>query len=140
LNRFALLMLAILCSPARAEPGATIKPGYWESASRVLSPIQSTKTDRRCVTPAEVKRFTSCYINHHYTCDCPDSSYDGGRIQFRGTCVDAKGQKVAIEGDGTYTPETLSMRAHVQFRLWGLPMTGEATTDAHRLGDLCPAP
>ncbi len=135
-----LTALALAAAPAlHAEP-QTVQPGYWEATSKVLSPIHSARTERRCIAQKDVTRFMSCYINHHYTCVCPDSAYTGGRIRFQGVCTDAKGRKVAIRGEGDYTPTTLHMSARVTFRLAGLPIDGEAVTDAHRIADDCPAP
>jgi hypothetical protein len=133
----AILALAV-AHPVQALP-RTVRPGYWEATSRVLSPIYTINTDRRCIAATDVARFMSCYINHHYTCACPDQSYAGGQIRFRGVCTDGKGAKVAIRGTGDYTPTTLHMSATFTFKLAGLPIAGEASTDAHRLADVCPA-
>jgi hypothetical protein len=81
----------------------------------------------------------SCYINHHYTCHCPEQTHGDGHLSFRGECVDNKGARVKISGSGTYTETTLHMNAEVTFKIGGLPITGRASTDAHRLGDVCPA-
>jgi hypothetical protein len=132
-----LAAAAAFTGVARAEE--TIQPGYWESTDKVLSPIHSEKVERRCIAPKDVAKFMTCYINHHYTCQCPEQSYSGGKIDYRGQCVDSKGAKVGIVGHGTYTPTTLHMTAEVTFRIAGLPISGEASTDAHRLGDVCPA-
>jgi hypothetical protein len=135
----ASLILAILASAsAAAQAQETIKPGYWESTDKVLPPFTSTKVDRRCIQPKDVRKFMSCYINHHFTCDCSDQSYADGKISFHGACVDNKGMHVTIVGSGTYTPTTLNMSAQVVFKLAGIPIQGKATMDAHRLGDQCP--
>ncbi len=116
----------------------SIRPGYWEATENVLAPIPSRKTELRCVTPRDVTRFMSCYINHHYECACPEQSVGGGKIAFKGQCVDHKGQHVSIEGTGSFTPTTLHMTARAGFKLFGLAMDADASTDAHRLGDVCP--
>jgi hypothetical protein len=118
----------------------TIRPGYWEAIESVLSPIQSRKIERRCIAAKDVQRFISCYINHHYVCDCPEQSHGDGHLRFSGTCVDHKGAQVRIAGRGTYTETTLHLTAEVRFKLGGLPIRGRASTDAHRLGDQCPGP
>jgi hypothetical protein len=133
-----LLALAAVASGA-AKSAETIRPGYWESTDRVLSPISSTKVDRRCIAQKDVEKFMTCYINHHYTCVCPEQSYENGQIRYRGVCTDNKGAKVGIVGRGTYTPTTLHLEADVTFHLAGLPITGQASTDAHRIADDCPA-
>jgi hypothetical protein len=133
------LCAGLLLAGADAAAAETIRPGYWESTTQVTTPIQSTKTERRCVTPKEVARFTTCYINHHYKCSCPQQSYDSGRISFRGDCVDAKNRHVQIEGEGSYTSTTLQMTAKGQFKLVGLPVNFSASTQSHRIADICPA-
>jgi hypothetical protein len=129
-------MMTIIVGPVAAE---SIRPGYWESTNQVTAPIESTKTELRCITPKDVAKFMTCHINHHYTCNCPEQSYSGGRIHFRGDCVDAKDHHVHIEGDGTYTPTTLQMTASGKLTLMGLPMTFSASTQSHRIDDVCPA-
>jgi hypothetical protein len=124
---------------ATAPAAETIRPGYWESTEQVLSPISSTKTDRRCIARKDVERFMTCYINHHYTCVCPEQSYKNGRIRYRGVCTDRNGQKVGLVGRGAYTPTTLHLDADVTFDLAGMPINGQASTDAHRISDVCPA-
>jgi hypothetical protein len=131
---FATLLLT--CGAAVAE---TIRPGYWESITQVTSPIESTKTERRCVTAKDVAVFMTCHINHHYKCVCPEQSYSGGRIVFRGDCVDAKSRHVHVEGEGSYSPTTLRMTARGQFKLVGLTVSFSASTQSHRIADVCPA-
>ncbi len=137
---FALSALSI-GGPAISVPALaadTIQPGYWEARDEVLSPIHTTKTERRCITPHDVDKFMSCHINHIYQCVCPEQTAAGGVVAFKGQCVDKKGRKVGISGHGAYTPTSLTMTADVTFRLLGIPMSGEARTEAHRLGDACP--
>ena len=136
----ALPSLALTVGPLSAARAAdTIKPGYWEAREEVLSPIHSLKVERRCVTRQQVAKFMTCYINHHYRCSCPEQSARAGIVTFKGQCVDNKGQTVGVEGHGAYTRTTLSLDASVTFRLLGIPLSGEAVTDAHRIGDICPA-
>lgn len=135
-----ILMAALAGAAASAAHAAeTIQPGYWESTDRVLSPIRSTKVDRRCIAQKDVEKFMTCYINHHYSCVCPEQSYENGQIRYRGICTDNKGGKVGIVGRGAYTPTTLHLDADVTFHLAGIPIKGEASTDAHRIADECPA-
>ena len=133
------LALAVLFLAGVANAEETIKPGYWEAEDKVTSPFPSSKVERRCIEPKDVARFMTCYINHHYTCQCPEQSYTGGQIRYRGVCVDNKGAQVGITGRGTYTATTLHLTADVTFKLAGIPISGQASTDAHRLGDICPA-
>ncbi len=123
-----------------ATAGSGVKPGYWETTSRVLSPIHSTDTERRCVTRDQVRRFMSCYINHHYDCTCAEDVVGDGRLTFKGQCVERKnGSIVGVTGVGSYTDTTLSMSADATFKLLGIPVTGKATIEARRLSDTCPA-
>ena len=131
-------MIPIVAGAAMAASG--VKPGYWETTSRVLSPIHSSETERRCVTQDQVRKFMSCYINHHYDCVCAEDVVGNGRIAFKGQCVEHKsGRKVGVVGTGTYTDATLSMSADATFRMLGIPVVGKATIDARRLSDTCPA-
>jgi hypothetical protein len=109
--------MAALAGAARAQD--SIRPGYWESIDQVVSPLASRKTDRRCITPKDVAKFMSCYINHHYECVCPEETIGAGKIAFKGQCVDHKGQHVDIEGTGVFTATTLHMTARVNFKILG---------------------
>ncbi len=133
-----LLTLAAAAAAVGARAQDSIRPGYWEAVEQVRSPIASDKTERRCVTPKDVAKFMGCYINHHYECACPEQSIGAGRIAFKGQCVDHKGQHVDIEGSGSFTATTLHMTARADFKLLGLPIGADASTDARRLGDTCP--
>jgi hypothetical protein len=133
------LITGVLAAGAPGASAETIRPGYWESTNQVTSPIESTKSERRCITPKDVAKFMTCHINHHYTCNCPEQSYSGGQIRFSGDCVDAKGRHVHIEGEGSYTPTTLQMTARGNFKLMGLPIDFSASTNSHRIADVCPA-
>lgn len=131
----ALALSAVTSTGARAQD--SIIPGYWETIDR--SPV-GTKTERRCITPNDVAKFMRGPSNHIYACTYPREAISGGVITFRGECIDKNGQKVQLSGRGFYTPTTLSMTADVSVRLLGIPLTVSASTDAHRVGDKCPAP
>ena len=137
ISLLAFLWVA-LDPPPPAAAQSTIRTGLWESRERVEAPITYDKTERRCVTRAEIAKFMSCYLNHHYRCVCPDETIGGGQIRYRGRCVDAKGQVVTIEGEGAYTPTTLKLTVHPAFRWLGLPIQAEASVDARWLGETCP--
>jgi hypothetical protein len=130
-------VMALSAGGAAGTPD-TIRPGYWESTNKVTAPIQSSKTEKRCITPEAVSKFMGCYINHHYTCVCPAQSYASGKILFHGDCVDAKHRHVEIDGEGAYTPTTLQMTAKGHFQMIGMSFPFSASTDAHRIGDVCP--
>jgi hypothetical protein len=130
--------LALATAAAAAEP--PINPGYWESTNAVLSPYHQTTKERRCITPADVGRFLSGPINHHYTCVYPTQRIAGGRIAMKGVCTDNKNRKVEVSSRGVYTPSSFHMDATIATSFLGIPVTGRASTDAHRLGDACPPP
>lgn len=130
----SLAAIATLCASA-ASAEETIKPGYWELVNKVGFPVGSTKVDRRCITPKDVAKFIQGPRNHIYDCQYPEHSAANGQITFNGRCVDKKGFAVGISGHGEYTETTLKMTALVKIG----PLSVEASTDAHRLGDECPA-
>jgi len=139
----ALLALWGLAALAVAGPAAAqsaIIPGYWESTNKLLSPIKQSSTEKRCITPADVDKFMAGPSNRHYTCTYPTRRIQDGTITLKGTCVSKKGQKVAIQGSGTYTPTSFHLTADVATELFGLDIAGRASTEAHRIADACPAP
>jgi hypothetical protein len=132
--RLSLLALA-LGAAGSASASEPIKPGYWESIESVGFPVSSHKVDRRCITPKDVARVLEGPRNHIYDCQYPEHFATDGKIGFKGRCVDKKGFAVRIEGQGDYTETTLQMSAVVHIG----PLAVEASTNAHRLGDVCPA-
>jgi hypothetical protein len=133
----ALIALALAGSAAAAEP--PIRPGCWESTSEVTSPIHSTSTTRRTISAADVDKFLTGPINHHYSCVYPTSQVAAGRLLMKGVCTDNKGRKVQVDSQGRYTPTSFHVEANIATTLLGLPLSGHATTEAHRIGDTCPA-
>ncbi|WP_293456960.1 DUF3617 family protein [Phenylobacterium sp.] len=134
----ATLLLTAIAAPALAAP--PIQPGYWESTNRLLSPIRQTSTEKRCITPADVDKFMSGPSNRHYTCTYPTKVISDGVIRLKGTCRSKKGRRVAIEGSGSYTPTSFNLTAEVAVEFLGLDIAGKASTEARRIGDVCPAP
>jgi hypothetical protein len=140
--RFALLTLALVATPAltaSAPAHDRIKAGYWEATNRVLSPFPVKKVERICITPDKVDKYMEGPSNHIYKCTYPTRVIGAGRILLKGDCRDKKGEGGQIEGSGTYSPTTLHVVASVKTKLAGLPITFRASTDAIRLGDVCPA-
>jgi hypothetical protein len=136
-----ILAVLALAAPAAAQPSGAppIQPGYWESTNRLLSPIRSEKTERRCITPADVDKFLAGPSNHHYDCAYPTRVVDNGVIQMSGICVERKGgRKVKVSGQGWYRPTSFAVSATIATRFLGIPVSGRATTEAHRIGDVCP--
>ncbi|HEY3696327.1 DUF3617 domain-containing protein [Phenylobacterium sp.] len=134
---FALVLAACAGAAAAAE---TIQPGYWESTNRVLSPIRTTSTERRCITPADVEKFMMGPSNRHYACTYPTRAFEDGKILLKGTCVSKKGQQVALSGEGAYTPTSFTLTADVATEILGIPIAGKVRTESHRIADACPPP
>jgi len=135
-----LLAAAFVATPAAAAAATTILPGYWESTNKLLSPIKQSKTEKRCITPADVDKFLAGPSNRHYACTYPTKVFAGGRITLKGTCVSKKGRKVAVQGSGTYTPTSFNLTAEIATEFLGLDIAGKASTEARRIADVCPAP
>jgi hypothetical protein len=135
-----LLAALAVTAPASAVAATTILPGYWESTNRLLSPIKQTKTEKRCITPADVDKFLAGPSNRHYACTYPTKIFSGGKITLKGACVSKKGRKVAVQGSGAYTPTSFNLTAEIATEFLGLDIAGKASTEARRLGDTCPPP
>ena len=131
------LAAAAVVGPASAAEG--ILPGYWESTNRVLSPIRTKDVERRCITPEEVEKFMMGPSNRHYKCTYPVRSFEGGKILLKGTCVSKKGREVEVSGQGAFTPTSFNLTANIATTFAGLPISGRASTEARRIGDVCPA-
>jgi uncharacterized protein DUF3617 len=135
-------LIALLLASAVAAPAAAAAPpiqtGYWESTNRLLSPIRQTKTEKRCIKPADVDKFLAGPSNRHYACTYPTKVIAGGQIKLKGACVSKKGRKVAVQGEGSYTPTSFTLTAEVATEFLGLDITGRASTDAHKIADTCP--
>lgn len=141
MRTLALPILAglALAAPAAAAP-SPIQPGYWESTNKLISPIKQSKTERRCITPADVDKFLQGPSNRHYTCTYPTRIFSNGKITLKGTCVSKKGRKVAVQGTGSYSPTRFDLTAEIATEFLGLDVTGKASTEARRIGDTCPPP
>ena len=133
-----LAALAVAGSAAAAQ--SPILPGYWESTNTVSSPLHSTSTSRRCISPADVDRFLTGPINHHYTCVYPIRRVAGGKLAMKGVCTDNKGRQVRVSASGAYTPTSFHVDAVMATRFLGLPVSGHGTTEARRIADACPEP
>lgn len=134
------LGVAGLCAGPAAAASSPIQPGYWESTNRLLSPIKQTKTERRCITPADVDKFVSGPSNRHYACTYPTKVFSNGKIILKGACVSKKGHKVAVQGAGSYTQTSFDLTAEIATEFLGLDITGKASTEARRIADTCPPP
>lgn len=135
-----LIALAALSVAAPAAAAPAIQPGYWESTNKLLSPIKQSSTEKRCITPADVDKFMAGPSNRHYACTYPTKVISGGQIRLKGTCVSKKGRKVAVQGGGSYTPTSFNLTAEIATEFLGLDIVGKASTEARRIGDVCPPP
>lgn len=119
--------------------GDFVAPGLWETTTVMTSPFHSEKTEQRCVKPADVVKFMQP-CNHHYDCEYAIREIADGHIVLKGQWVGKKDKQVVeVAGSGAYTRTTLHATAQMHTRLLGLPISGRATTDAHRLSAECPA-
>lgn len=125
--------------PVAAAPTA-IQPGYWEATNKLLSPIHQTTVEKRCITASEVDKFMAGPSNRHYACTYPTRIIAGGVIRLKGVCVSKTGQKVAVRGTGAYTPSSFTLNADIATVFLGLNIIGRASTEARRIGDMCPVP
>ena len=128
----------LLTSPALAQD-TTIQPGYWEVTNKVSAIVSQTKTERRCITPAEVSKFVMGPSNRHYKCDYPTRVFKDGKIALKGQCATKNGSKAALEATGTYSPTTFTMNAKISTTYAGVPLSANAITTAKRISETCPA-
>lgn len=134
-----LILATIVAAPsiaAAAEP--PIEPGCWQSTNEVTSPFHSTSRNQRYISAADVDRFLSGPINHHYTCVYPTHEVGNGNLVMKGVCTDNKGRQVKVDSRGTYTRTSFRVEASIATTLLGIPVSGHAVTEARRTGDTCP--
>src|ERR1700756_5775768 len=140
--RFAPLLLALAIAAAAgaaaAQPKA-ISPGYWETNNQGVSPMHSSKVERRRIKPQDVAKFMEGPSNHIYHCTYPTRVVNEGTIRLKGSCATRDGRPIPVEGEGTFTEDTFHMDAHVAAQMGPLTIPVHAVTDAKRLGPDCPA-
>lgn len=139
-RKFALVLIPaglLLAVPASAQE-QTILPGYWDVTNKVSAIVSQSKTERRCITPAEVSKFVMGPSNRHYKCDYPTRVFKNGKITLKGNCATKNGSKAAIEATGTYSPTTFTMVANISTTYAGVPLSAKATTTAKRISETCP--
>jgi hypothetical protein len=124
-----------LAAPAFAQD-QSINTGHWEARTAWLG--LSGSTEEWCVKPKDVSKFLSGPSNHIYHCTYPISRSGAGAIHFEGSCVDKHGQEIKLKGQGDYTPTTMHMTATGTATLLGVPITGDASVDAHFVSSICP--
>jgi hypothetical protein len=129
----------LLAAAGPAFGQSAITPGYWETTSKVTAPFPTHKTERRCIKPQDVAKFMEGQINHIYKCTYPKKLVADGKMELEGSCKTRDGEPVPITGSGSFTGETMHIEARIAPKFGGLTVPIHAETDAHRLGDACPA-
>jgi hypothetical protein len=134
-----LAMAAAAAAGAAAAQVKSIAPGYWETTNQVLSPMRSTKVERRCIKPKDVAKFMEGPSNHIYHCTYPTRIIGDGTIELKGSCATRDGKPLPVSGQGTFTRDTFHMEARVAAQFGPMTIPVRASTDAKRLGADCPA-
>jgi len=133
------ILLGVLAAPALAQGPTVIEPGYWDVTNRAeVAVIKKTTHEKRCITPAQAAKFVMGPGNSKYACTYPTRVFQDGRITLKGACVDKKGQQAQVSATGAYSPNSFQMTAEVEAKYLGAPVSARFTTDARRLGDVCP--
>ena len=133
-------VLALAAAGPAAAQSESIAPGYWETTNSVVSPMRSTKVERRCIQPKDVAKFMEGPSNHIYHCTYPTRIVTAGTIQLKGSCATRDGKPIPVSGQGAFTRDTFHMEARVAAQLGPMTVPVRAVTDARRIGDVCPAP
>jgi hypothetical protein len=136
----AVVLAASACAAgsAGAQPKA-ISPGYWETTNQVVSPMHTSKVERRCIRPSDVAKFMEGPSNHIYHCTYPTRVVGEGSIRLKGSCATRDGQPIPVSGEGTFSADSFHMDAHVAAQMGPLTIPVHAVTDARRLSPDCPA-
>jgi hypothetical protein len=141
--RLALVLAAAaaplaLAAAASSAPRDPIDLGYWETQSKVTSPLPMNHTDHKCVRHDDVQRFLNGQVNHIYNrCTYPVNEIMDGKIVRRGECQDKHGDKVGVSSVLTYTRTTIHLTANVSYSLGGIPLKAKVVSDGQRIGE-CP--
>jgi hypothetical protein len=135
-----LILAAAVALAAPAVAQTSIQPGYWETTSRVISPVPTRKTEKKCIRAEDIDKFIGGAPNRHYTCTYPTREIAGGKIRLAGSCKTKNSAPVPVTGEGVYTSDTLRLDARVQAKLGALTVPVHARTEARRISDVCPTP
>jgi hypothetical protein len=137
MKRFAPLALGLALVPAGAGAvaPALISPGYWEATTEFLG--LAHRTERYCIEPKNVAKFMLGPCNHHYRCDYPVQQVGGGKAHFEGE-ISNKSERYHVNGDATYTADTLDLKMSGSGHWKLVPLAGFAAIKAHRLAAECP--
>ena len=119
----------------------TLLPGLWEYSSSLAG--MSGKTERKCLSKAEVDHFLTYPSNRHYDCDYTTRVVGAGRVRLKGVCTNRKhaDQKIGVSLRGTYTPQTITLRGQALAPVFGgLQLPVGASVSARRVSAACDAP
>ena len=128
----------LAAAPSLAADGRPV-PGYWEATNKATLLVSTTKTERRCLVAADITKFLTNPSPKHYTCTYPQHHVGDGQIKLKGSCATKEGQVADVIATGVYTPSSFHLDLAMSTKLSGLPLSATGSTDAHRLGDTCPA-
>ena len=131
------LTLAASAGSVLAQEGA-MKPGYWKVTNQISAVFSKTSQELRCLSPSDIAKFMSGPSNRHYDCNYPTRRFEDGKITLAGHCVDKYGKKAEVLATGAYSPIAFSLHAKVAASYAGLPIHARFTTEAKRIGDVCP--
>jgi hypothetical protein len=134
----AALVLSAVTVAGAAEDGP-ILPGYWESTSKVTSPLPSSSTERKCISSEKINSYLTGPSNPHYTCHYDNRRIENGRAEMDGECVDNNGLRSKITVSGSYSATSFNLKGHLKVILGGLPIPVETSIDATRISAECPA-
>jgi hypothetical protein len=132
-------ILGLSAASAGAQEDGPILPGYWESTSKVLSPLPSSKTERKCISARTINAYFTGPSNPHYTCHYDTRHVEDGRAELAGRCVDNNGLPSKVTVEGTYSPTSFSLKGRLQITIGGLGIPVETSIDATRISAECPA-
>ena len=136
--------LVMAASPSAAQPrppqapaageASKVRPGYWRYNTKVS--ILGGKSEMKCLRKEEIERFLFNPCNSHHVCTYPVKQIGGGRMHLEGQWVEKKkGTRIPVTADGTYTPTTIAMTAHIKI-LGGIPVSGQI--QGQWVSDACP--
>jgi hypothetical protein len=130
--------LAAGVSAAAAQRNA-IAPGYWETTNQIVSPVRTTKVERRCIRPQDVAKFMEGPSNHIYHCTYPTRVVGAGSIRLKGSCAAKDGRPIPVSAEGAFSDDSFHLDARVAAQMGPMTIPVHAVTDARRLGPDCPA-
>ncbi|RYG16720.1 MAG: DUF3617 family protein [Caulobacteraceae bacterium] len=129
----ALLTAPAASSLAQSGPNDAPLPGYWEYKYKVFV---VSKTDMKCLTPKDVKRFFDGLCNKGSTCTYSTNDARDGKVKLVGQWIDHKNRHTQVKADGVYTPTSFALKANVTLNS-GISLAG--TIEGRRLTATCSA-